>query len=327
MFACLLQEDLSPRGTGDFSTSCCSSIENSEEQDRGPPLYSHSSIRQIYKTGSSCTPLTWRPVEVCKPLSSLLSSVHSFGEDSDSDARCSLGDCSLALAGLRGNVSQGDRCYAGPFSEDMKREAIEEEEELSAYDSVCNEGIIFYNEVSSALLQLTFWLLCVWTVHHTNLFLTFPNRKLSLWTLNTGREESMSSHSSSRKAHMVKYTKRTMSTQALHLQSKRCQSLFSPLSTLKCVRLCESNNLCCIVCFLQLALKRFNSEEVGAWSALKSPRVVELFGVVREGPNVFLLMDQKSGKQSSFLPLTHRDCTHCWILTEFVLLWFHLLLF
>lgn len=40
---------------------------------------------------------------------------------------------------------------------------------------------------------------------------------------------------------------------------------------------------------------RFNSEEVGAWSALRSPRVVELFGVVREGPDVLLFMDLKSG--------------------------------
>lgn len=47
-----------------------------------------------------------------------------------------------------------------------------------------------------------------------------------------------------------------------------------------------------------MALKSFNSEEVGAWSALKSSCVVELFGVVREGPNVVFLMDQKSGKQA-----------------------------
>lgn len=56
--------------------------------------------------------------------------------------------------------------------------------------------------------------------------------------------------------------------------------------------------------FTQIALKRFNSEEVGAWSALRSPRVVELFGVVREGPNVLLFMDLKSGTQASTLPLT-----------------------
>lgn len=54
----------------------------------------------------------------------------------------------------------------------------------------------------------------------------------------------------------------------------------------------------------QIALKRFSSEEVGAWSALRSPRVVELFGVVREGPNVLLFMDHKSGKH--LFPFTHR---------------------
>lgn len=46
----------------------------------------------------------------------------------------------------------------------------------------------------------------------------------------------------------------------------------------------------------QIAMKRFNSEEVGAWSTLRSPRVAELFGVVREGPYVLLLMDLKAGK-------------------------------
>jgi len=58
----------------------------------------------------------------------------------------------------------------------------------------------------------------------------------------------------------------------------------------------------------QIALKRFSSEEVGAWSTLRSPRVVELFGVVREGPNVMLFMDLKSGKQS-FTP--HSASAHC----------------
>lgn len=65
----------------------------------------------------------------------------------------------------------------------------------------------------------------------------------------------------------------------------------------------------------QIALKMFNSEEVGAWSTLRSPYVLELFGVVREGPNVFLLMDHKSGKQASFfVPFTHTAqtlSTHC----------------
>lgn len=60
------------------------------------------------------------------------------------------------------------------------------------------------------------------------------------------------------------------------------------------------------VAFLQIAMKRFNSEEVGAWSTLRSPRVAELFGVVREGPYVLLLMDLKAGKTPwSPPPLSH----------------------
>ncbi|XP_028332115.1 mitogen-activated protein kinase kinase kinase 14 [Gouania willdenowi] len=43
----------------------------------------------------------------------------------------------------------------------------------------------------------------------------------------------------------------------------------------------------------RIALNAFSSEEVSTWSALNSPRVVELFGVVREGVNVVLFMDLK----------------------------------
>uniref|UniRef100_A0A3Q1HB68 Protein kinase domain-containing protein n=2 Tax=Anabas testudineus TaxID=64144 RepID=A0A3Q1HB68_ANATE len=227
----LILEDLPLGGRGHLSTSCCSSIESSEEQDRGPPLYSH----QIYNTGSSCTPLTWMQREVCKPLSRLLSSVHSYGEDSDSDCRSSLGDCSLALAGLRGNVSQGDRCYAGPFSKDMEREAREEEEELSAYDSVCNEGIIFYNDNIQPV--------------------DFEYRE--------GREYIL-----------TQFIKKGSYGEVYSAQDVNTDFKFA---------------------LKKMALKSFNSEEVGAWSALKSSCVVELFGVVREGPNVVFLMDQKSG--------------------------------
>lgn len=89
-----------------------------------------------------------------------VSSVRSYENSSSSDSFSSLGDCSLALAGLRGCVSQGDPCYAGPFFKQVEREAREEEEEeedeLSKVDSVSNEGIIFYHEVSSALLQYAF---------------------------------------------------------------------------------------------------------------------------------------------------------------------------
>ncbi|XP_059413810.1 mitogen-activated protein kinase kinase kinase 14-like isoform X1 [Carassius carassius] len=44
----------------------------------------------------------------------------------------------------------------------------------------------------------------------------------------------------------------------------------------------------------KVPLVSFSSEEVGSWSALQSPHVVELFGVVREGPSIILFMDLKS---------------------------------
>ncbi|XP_047464070.1 uncharacterized protein LOC125021920 isoform X2 [Mugil cephalus] len=43
----------------------------------------------------------------------------------------------------------------------------------------------------------------------------------------------------------------------------------------------------------RIPLSHFSGEEVSTWSALNSPRVVELFGVVMEGPNVVLFMDLK----------------------------------
>ncbi|XP_042364274.1 mitogen-activated protein kinase kinase kinase 14 [Plectropomus leopardus] len=43
----------------------------------------------------------------------------------------------------------------------------------------------------------------------------------------------------------------------------------------------------------RIPLSHFSSEEVSTWSALNSPRVVELFGAVREGLNIVLFMDLK----------------------------------
>lgn len=63
-------------------------------------------------------------------------------------------------------------------------------------------------------------------------------------------------------------------------------------------------------------MKRFISEEVGAWSTLRSPRVVELFGVVREGPYVLLFMDLKAGKTPFFRPLSNRDLLEDDIINE-----------
>ncbi|XP_046888174.1 mitogen-activated protein kinase kinase kinase 14 isoform X1 [Hypomesus transpacificus] len=45
----------------------------------------------------------------------------------------------------------------------------------------------------------------------------------------------------------------------------------------------------------RIPLSHFSSEEVSTWIALDSPRVVELFGAVREGMNITLFMDLKPG--------------------------------
>ncbi|XP_018557572.1 mitogen-activated protein kinase kinase kinase 14 isoform X1 [Lates calcarifer] len=213
-------------GRSNLSDSCCSSIESSEEQDRGPPLYS----RQIYNTCSSCSPLTWGD-QVCGHLSSL----HSFERDSDSDSLSNLRHCSLALAGLRCSVSQGDPCYAGPFFKDVERDAREEEYKLSVADSDPNEGIIFYNDKIQPVD-------CEYR---------------------EGREFVLTD--------------------------------FIKEGSYGEVRTARDVNTGFRFAIKKIALKRFSSEEVGAWSALRSPRVVELFGVVREGPNVLLFMDHKSG--------------------------------
>ncbi|XP_042361122.1 mitogen-activated protein kinase kinase kinase 14 isoform X2 [Plectropomus leopardus] len=219
-------EESSLGGRSDLSTSCCSSVESSEEQDRGPSLYGC----QIYNTGSSCSPLNWGN-QVCGTLSSL----RSYGQDSDSDSLSSLGDCSLALAGLRGSVSQGDPCYAGPFFKDVERDVREEEDDFSADDSVNNEGIIFYNDKIQPVDS----------------------------EYKEGREYVLSE--------------------------------FIKEGSYGEVHSAHDVNTGFKFAVKKIALKRFSSEEVGAWSALRSPRVVELFGVVRQGPNVVLLMDHKSG--------------------------------
>ncbi|XP_055005824.1 mitogen-activated protein kinase kinase kinase 14 isoform X2 [Boleophthalmus pectinirostris] len=43
----------------------------------------------------------------------------------------------------------------------------------------------------------------------------------------------------------------------------------------------------------RIPISRFSSEEVNTWSAQDSPRIVELFGAVREGPHIVLFMDLK----------------------------------
>ncbi|XP_063045029.1 uncharacterized protein LOC134439110 [Engraulis encrasicolus] len=51
----------------------------------------------------------------------------------------------------------------------------------------------------------------------------------------------------------------------------------------------------------KVPLCSFSWEEVGTWSGLSSPRVLQLFGAVREGPNVMLFMDLKTGSLAQLL--------------------------
>ena len=57
----------------------------------------------------------------------------------------------------------------------------------------------------------------------------------------------------------------------------------------------------------QVPLCSFSWEEVGAWSGLSSPRVLQLFGAVREGPNIILFMDLKTGEHSGTAQKCHME--------------------
>ncbi|XP_013878954.1 mitogen-activated protein kinase kinase kinase 14 [Austrofundulus limnaeus] len=220
----LIQESSCLGGSRDLSTSCSSSIESLVEQDRGHAFFTG----RIYNPGSSCSPLNWPDPVVCPH-----STFQSYEQDRSSDSNSSLGDCSLALAGLRGSVSQGDPCYAGPFFKDVEREINLSEDEFSD-DSECNEGLIFYND------------------------------KIKLM------DSEYKEKSEYNLLHFIK--------QGSYGEVYSAQDLNTGFK----------------YAVKKIALKRFTSEEVGAWSTLRSPRVVELFGVIRSGPYVLLLMDQKS---------------------------------
>ncbi|XP_014854737.1 PREDICTED: mitogen-activated protein kinase kinase kinase 14-like [Poecilia mexicana] len=222
----LIQEEFSG-GLSSFSTSRCSSVESLLDLDYGDLFYN----RQIYLTltGSSCAPLNW-------PHPGFnLSSFPADEQDISSDSFSSVGDCSLALAGLRDVVSLADPCYAGPFFKDVECEARANEDELSAADSECNEGLIFNSDKIQPV--------------------DFEYKE--------GREYILS--------HFIK------------------EGSYGEVHSAQDVNTGHR------FAAKKIALKKFSSEEVGAWSTLRSPRITELFGVVREGPNVVLLMEEKSG--------------------------------
>uniref|UniRef100_A0A3B1JT86 Mitogen-activated protein kinase kinase kinase 14b n=1 Tax=Astyanax mexicanus TaxID=7994 RepID=A0A3B1JT86_ASTMX len=51
----------------------------------------------------------------------------------------------------------------------------------------------------------------------------------------------------------------------------------------------------------KIPLSSFSWEEVGTWSRLDSPHVLQMYGAVREGPNVVLFMDLKTGSLAQLL--------------------------
>lgn len=218
---CMQEESFSGDSSG-LSSSCCSSVECSEVQSPQPPFYS----KPVYNR-SSAVPWT-APGPVCGYLG-------SYRQESDSYNSSSIGDCSLALAGLRGSVSQGDPCFAGPFFSDLEQDVREQEEGLSTLHSDTNEGLIFY------------------------------------------KEEIQPVDSEYREGREYVFTN------------------FIKEGSYGEVHTAQDVNTGFTFAAKKIALKRFKSEEVGAWSALRSSRVVELFGVIRDGPNVVLLMDHKAG--------------------------------
>uniref|UniRef100_A0A8C7XBA6 Mitogen-activated protein kinase kinase kinase 14a n=1 Tax=Oryzias sinensis TaxID=183150 RepID=A0A8C7XBA6_9TELE len=234
----IAQAECETQDSQEFSPSCyersfvpspncfTSSTGSLETQERRASLYP----LLICDTGSSCSPLNW-PQSFCRPFSRPL----SYELENSSDSLSSVGDCSLALAGLRGSVSQGDPCFAGPFFKDVERESTEEEDELSASSVIRNEGIIFYNDKIQPVDS--------------------EYKEGSEYTL----------------THFIK--------QGSYGEVRCAQDVKTGFK----------------FAVKKIALRRFISEEVGAWSALRSPRVVELFGVIRDGPNIVLLMDLKSG--------------------------------
>ncbi|XP_043082218.1 uncharacterized protein LOC122329739 [Puntigrus tetrazona] len=66
----------------------------------------------------------------------------------------------------------------------------------------------------------------------------------------------------------------------------------------------------------KIPLCSFRWEEVETWSRMESPRVLQLFGAVREGPNVILFMDLKRGSLAQLLRVKGR-------LSEELALYYH----
>lgn len=106
-------------------------------------------------------------------------------QDSDLDSYSSNPvKYSLALAGLRGSVSLGDRCYAWPFAKDLEREYEEDEREkgddASAADSATNEGLLLDDggcSVGGSFGLLSVFI-CMWHLQNNFCFAFFLHQNM-----------------------------------------------------------------------------------------------------------------------------------------------------
>ncbi|XP_060758046.1 mitogen-activated protein kinase kinase kinase 14 [Neoarius graeffei] len=153
-------------------------------------------------------------------------------------------ECSLALAGLRNNVSQAECSFASAFAKQMVRDVKDREDEKDGEDEMeesnTNEGILFKEELQPQ---------------------DYEYRE--------GRDYEC--------CDLLK------------------QGSFGVVYSIRD----KSSGFVCAA--KKVPIERFRSDEVGSWSALQSPHVVEFFGFVREGRSVILFMDLKPGSLRQLL--------------------------
>ncbi|TSK28041.1 Mitogen-activated protein kinase kinase kinase 14 [Bagarius yarrelli] len=209
----------------------------------------------VQETAESCC--THQPDLITTQLSSksweyLFTPPHSLVSYSQ-ESECSLNrdspfiseaECSLALAGLRNNVSQAECSFASAFAKQMVRDLKdregEEDAEEGTKESETNEGILFKEELQPQDYE---------------------------------------------------YRER----RDYELGDLLKQGSFGVVYTIRD----KSSGFVCAA--KKVPLERFRSEEVGSWSVLQSPHIVEFFGFVREGRSVILFMDFKPGSLGQLL--------------------------
>ncbi|KAG7269592.1 hypothetical protein CRUP_028644, partial [Coryphaenoides rupestris] len=82
---------------------------------------------------SGTSPIQFLRVESLPWSTQACDHLPSYGQDSNTGSSLGSSDCTLALAGLRGSVSQVEPCFAGPFFKDVEKEVrVEEEDEVEA---------------------------------------------------------------------------------------------------------------------------------------------------------------------------------------------------